>query len=264
MQLRRLLEKLPLANQLPQRGEASAKTAVKAKTSVVLGATLGIALVVAIALTSLFGEILEAVGEEDGVAVWDRPVLDWVLSIRTEGLNSFVAWYSNTGGPIWQPIVTGIVVLALAWRWRDITPLVLTVVAVGGSLLITVLGKHYIGRARPPIEEAIPPHESSMSFPSGHSLNALVIAGIVAYLLIRHFWDKGPWVRWLIGAVATVYAVSMGLSRVYLGHHWLTDVFGAWAIGLAWLAVVIACHRVWRAVRDRTERGPVEEERARE
>ncbi|GAA4898826.1 hypothetical protein GCM10025789_16010 [Tessaracoccus lubricantis] len=150
----------------------------------------------------------------------------------------------------------------LSWRWRDITPLVLTAIAVGGSLLITVLGKHYIGRARPPVEEAVPPFESSMSFPSGHSLNALVIAGILAYLLIRHFWARRRWAAWLSAAVAALYAISMGLSRVFLGHHWLTDVFGAWAIGLAWLTVVIACHRVWHMVRARTEPGPVEEERA--
>ncbi|MDO5675924.1 MAG: phosphatase PAP2 family protein [Propionibacteriaceae bacterium] len=257
MRLPTVLEKLPLVSRIPR------DLSDKAKAALVLSATLAVALGAAIALTHLFGEILEAVGEKDGVAAWDRPVLDWVLSIRTDAVNSFVAWYSNTGGPIWQPILTGIVVLLLCWQWRDITPLILTLIAAGGSLLITVLGKRIIGRARPPLEEAIPPHESSMSFPSGHSLNALVIAGILAYLLIRHFWDRSQWVKWLIGGLAALYAVSMGLSRVYLGHHWLTDVFGAWAIGLAWLAVVIACHRVWRAVRSRSENGPVEEEGAR-
>lgn len=260
MQLREMVRKLPKVSELPDKYRGLSD---KAKATVVLGASLALALTIALALTELFSEILESVDEGEGIAVWDRPVLDWVLGIRSEGLNNAVAWYSNTGGPIWQPIVTGIVVIVLSWRWRDITPLVLTIIAVGGSLLITVVGKGVVGRARPPLEEAIPPHESSMSFPSGHSLNALVIAGILAYLLIRHFWDRGQVVKWLIGVLAALYAISMGLSRVYLGHHWLTDVFGAWAIGLAWLAVVIACHRVWRAVRSRTEKGPVEEKGAR-
>ncbi|MBB1483139.1 phosphatase PAP2 family protein [Tessaracoccus sp. MC1865] len=234
----------------------------KAKASALLGTTLVVALLAAIGLTELFGEILESVGDRDGVAAWDRPALDWALAARTPGFTSFVAWYSNTGGPLWQPIITGVVVAFLCWRWRDITPLILTVIAVGGSLLITVLGKNYIGRARPPIAEAVPPYESSMSFPSGHSLNALVIAGILAYLLIRHVWNRKRGLTWLIAGLAALYAISMGLSRVFLGHHWLTDVFGAWAIGLAWLAVVIGCHRIWHAVRSRTEPGPVEEERA--
>ncbi|MDO5501095.1 MAG: phosphatase PAP2 family protein [Propionibacteriaceae bacterium] len=235
----------------------------RTKTAVVLGVTLSVAFGIAVAFTNLFGEILESVGESEGIALWDRPILDWVLGIRSPGLDAAVAWYSNTGGPLWQPIITGLVVIILSWRWRDITPLVLTVIAVGGSLLITVVGKDVIGRDRPPLAEAIPPHETSMSFPSGHSLNSLVIVGILAYLLIRHFWDRGRGLRWLIIALASLYAISMGLSRVYLGHHWMTDVLAAWAIGMAWLAVVIVCHQVWRVIRKRTERRAIEEEGAR-
>lgn len=235
----------------------------KTRAAVILVVVLCAALGLAVGLTAAFGEILDAVGDEDGIAMWDRPVLDWAINARTPGLTAFVAWYSNTGGPIWQPILTGLVVIFLSWRWRDVTPLVLALVATAGSLLITVLGKRFIGRARPPVAEAIPPYETSMSFPSGHSLNALVIAGILAYLLIRHLWDRGPWPKALVGVLAVLYSISMGLTRVFLGHHWLTDVVGAWAIGLAWLAVVIVCHQVWHAVRQRTEKGPVEEQGAR-
>lgn len=258
--------------QVPEIPDAVKNLPTKAHAWLVLGATLGIALVVAVGLAELFSEILEAVAEEDGVALWDRPLLDWMIARRTPGFTSFVAWYSNTGGPVWQPIVTGIVAIVLSWRWRDITPLILTVIAAGGSLLMTVVGKDAIGRARPPLADAVPPHETSMSFPSGHSLNAIVIIGILAYLLIRHLWDRPAWLKVLIGVLAAVYAVTMGLTRVYLGHHWFTDVLAAWVLGLAWLAVVIACHRVWRAVSKRTkhlqeqqkaeDRGPGHVERA--
>ncbi len=231
----------------------------KTRAAVILMVALGAALGLVIALAEVFGEIIESVADNDGIAVWDRPVLDWAIDARTPGLTAFVAWYSNTGGPIWQPIVTGVIVVILCWRWRDVTPLVLMVAATAGSLLVTVVGKRHIGRARPPMEDAVPPFETSMSYPSGHSLNAIVIAGILAYLLIRHFWDQARWIKWLIVGILTVYALSMGLSRVFLGHHWLTDVVGAWAIGLAWLTVVITCHRLWRTVRKRREAGPVEE-----
>ena len=143
MRLRTLLEKVPAPSGL----------SAKARSSLVLGATLAVALILAIALTVLFGEILEAVTEEDGVAVWDRPVLDWVLGIRNPGLTAFVSWFSNTGGPLWQPIIAGFIILVLSWRWRDLTPLILTGLAAGGSLLITVVGKNVIGRARPPLAD---------------------------------------------------------------------------------------------------------------
>ena len=227
----------------------------------VLGATLAACLLLSIAAVNIAGEVFESVTEADGISLVDRPVLDWAISQRTPALTAFVAWYSNTGGPLWQPVVTGLVVIFLAWRWRDPTPVVLTLIAAGGSLLMTVFGKGVGGRARPPLVDAVPPHETTFSFPSGHSLNALVIAGILLYLLLRHFHDRGWWAKLAWTLVLVTYAVTMGLSRVFLGHHWLTDVLVAWAVGLAWLAVVIACHRVWRAVRHRAEPGPIEEER---
>lgn len=50
---------------------------------------------------------------------------------------------------------------------------------------------------------------------------------------------------------AGVFALAMGLSRVYLGHHWLTDVLVAWALGLGWLTVVITAHRLLLTLRRR-------------
>ena len=237
----------------------------KAKSNawVVLGLALAVALGAVLLFVEAFGEIAESVADNEGVAIWDKGILDWAVTNRDTWPTGLISWYSNTGGPIWQPIVTFAVAALLVWRWRDITPLILTAIAAGGSLLMTIVGKNVYHRARPPLELAVPPHESSFSFPSGHTLNATVIVGILAYLLIRHFWDRPLWLRILIAAAAAVYAISMGLTRVFLGHHWFTDVLGGWALGLAWVAVVIALHRVWRAVRRDRERGPIEEEGAR-
>ncbi len=84
---------------------------------------------------------------------------------------------------------------------------------------------------------------------------------MLTHLLVRHVWDRSGVVRILIGVVAFVYACAMGFSRVFLGYHWLTDVFAAAMLGIARAGVVIAMHRVWRMVRKRRVRGPVEEER---
>ncbi|MFP3467937.1 phosphatase PAP2 family protein, partial [Leifsonia sp. SIMBA_070] len=64
----------------------------------------------------------------------------------------------------------------------------------------------------------------------------------VAYLLVLHLDSRSAKVMTVLGAA--VFAAAMGMSRVYLGHHWFTDVLVAWTLGLAWLAVVITAHRL--------------------
>ena len=197
----------------------------KQSALVVLAIALAVLLGLVLLLVEAFGEIAEAISEKEGVAAWDQAILDWAVAARDSWPTGLISWYSNTGGPIWQPIVTAVVVGILAYH-------------PNGTV-------------------------ASITYPSGHTLNATVIVGTLAYLLIRYFWDRPRWVRYLIAGLALLYAVSMGLTRVYLGHHWFTDVLGGWAIGLAWVFALIGIHRVWRAVRRRSE-NVIEEEGARQ
>ncbi|WP_394337548.1 phosphatase PAP2 family protein, partial [Clavibacter michiganensis] len=68
------------------------------------------------------------------------------------------------------------------------------------------------------------------------------VAGIVAYLLVLRQMRRAT--RVLTYVIAMAFAASVSLSRVYLGHHWLTDVIAGWLLALAWLAVVVVAHRV--------------------
>jgi undecaprenyl-diphosphatase len=144
-----------------------------------------------------------------------------------------------------MPLLATLLAVGLALLWRRRTPVVLMAIAAAGSLLMTAVGKTVVGRGRPPVALAVPPLETSPSFPSGHSLNAVVVAGLVAYLLVLRLHSVAARVG--VVAVAAAFSVAMGLSRVFLGHHWLTDVLVAWALGLGWLAVVVTGHRVWLA-----------------
>ena len=203
--------------------------------------------VIAVALSFIASRIYDAVTESDGVAGLDKPILDLMISWRSPVLDSVVTAYTNVAGPIGMPILAVAAILILSLRRRSFTPAILIAAAGIGSLLMTVVGKDIIGRHRPPLSDAVPPFDFSPSFPSGHTLNAVVIAGVVAYLLLlRRTTTHG---RVITIVVAALFAFTIGVSRIFLGHHWFTDVLAAWVLGAAWLALVITAHRLYITVR---------------
>ncbi|MGN6613046.1 MAG: phosphatase PAP2 family protein [Angustibacter sp.] len=194
-------------------------------------------------------EVYDQVSDADGLAGLDHPVLEAAMALRTPGLTRAVQVYTNLGGPVGMPVLATVVLVLLAWRWRAWDPVLLGLATAAGSLAMTVVGKAVVGRVRPPLADAVPPYEQSFSFPSGHSLNALALAGITAYVVVRRLRTR--WARVTTVVLAAAFGVTMGLTRVYLGHHWLTDVVVAWVLALGWLSVVITAHRLFLTTRRR-------------
>jgi membrane-associated phospholipid phosphatase len=192
-------------------------------------------------------QVYDEVTDVDGIAVLDQPVLEAAVAERTPTVTAVVQGYTDLGGPVGMPLLATCVLALLAWRARSVEPLVLGAATGAGSLAMTILGKAAVGRTRPPLVDAVPPYETSFSFPSGHSLNALALSGIVVYVLVRQ--QSTLRVRVVTLVLGTTFAVTMGLTRVYLGHHWLTDVVVAWLVGLAWLVVVVTAHRLYLTTR---------------
>ncbi|PPF55653.1 phosphatidic acid phosphatase [Clavibacter michiganensis] len=219
--------------------------------------TLLVGLVLAFGLAAIAAQVYDNVTDADGVAGLDKPLLAFMIGIRTPWLNDAATAYTDVAGVVVMPIIAVVTMLFLAIRRRSWTPVILVLAAGGGSLLLTVAGKDIIDRARPDLADAVPPYETSPSFPSGHTLNAVAIAGILAYLLLLRQHRRAT--RVLSITVAVVFAVTIGATRVYLGHHWFTDVLAAFFLGGAWLALVITAHRLYLTARrpEPVEAGPV-------
>ncbi|MDQ3096335.1 MAG: phosphatase PAP2 family protein [Actinomycetota bacterium] len=216
---------------------------------VVLLVTVVAGVVVAGLLTALSAQIYDSVTDRDGVAGLDRPILNQMIAWRSPGLNDAVTAYTDLGSTAVMPFVAVVAAGLLSWWWRTWTPALLMAIAAGGSLAMTVLGKQSIDRARPVRSLAVPPFESSPSFPSGHTLNTWVILLLIAYLVCLRL--NGWWPRVATIVTAVLLGLAMAASRVYLGHHWLTDVLVGMTLGSAWLIVVITGHRLGLTVRRR-------------
>lgn len=209
---------------------------------VVLAVIAAVGMAVGVALTAVSAEIYDDVDEGDGIAGLDEPILDQMVAWRSPGLNTWVTHFTDLGSTEILPFLAVAMAGGLVWLWKRWTPVLLLAIASGGGLLMTVVGKSIVGRARPDQDLAVAPFETSPSFPSGHTMNTWVIFAAVAYLVVCRTASRATQVCVVAGAVAV--GVAMGMSRVYLGHHWFTDVLMAWTLGTAWLVVVITAHRL--------------------
>lgn len=127
-------------------------------------------------------------------------------------------------------LVSVMAVLALLVRRRWRLALMMAAATGGGAIASTVL-KGLFARPRPEIV----PHlveVNTLSFPSGHATNSAIVYLTIALVLARNFQDRATRVFILVSAVALVMAI--GLTRVFLGVHYPTDVLAGWLVGAAW------------------------------
>lgn len=213
-----------------------------------LVATLAVGGAIAVAATAGAAYIYDGVTGKDGVANLDRPVLERAKRLRSPAVDGAAAGIAHVFGPVAMPALTIGSAIAFAVRDRRASPVVLLVAAGAGSLAMTIVGKDLIKRNRPSRRDALPPFEKSPSFPSGHTLNATTILGVLAYLLALRQRDDAPQAAIIGGAAGT--AVTVGLSRVLLGAHWFTDVAVGWVTGVGWLSLIVTSHRLYLSTRD--------------
>ena len=121
-------------------------------------------------------------------------------------------------------------------------------VAVGGAGVIDTALKLHFKRIRPDVPWALV-HEHSFSFPSGHSVAAIALYGIVTYLLWRHLHDLIE--RVAVITCALLLIIGIGLSRIYIGVHYPSDVAAGYLTGLLWLLSVISANEYVQRIEDR-------------
>jgi membrane-associated phospholipid phosphatase len=140
---------------------------------------------------------------------------------------------TELGNPTLVPIIFIVVLGIIWWRGNPQQAKIFLLACLGAFILNTEL-KLVFRKNRPQLWQPIIT-EKSFSFPSGHALGSLVLYGLIAYLL----GNKYPQAAKLIYAFTVFLIAAIGLSRLYLGVHWPTDILAGYAIGFLWLMICI-------------------------
>ena len=167
----------------------------------------------------------------------DRATWSWLVDHRGGVSTSVARLLSHLGDPV---TLVALAMLAAVWLARRRSPVVglAAVASLAAASLSETTMKLLVGRSRPPVYARLIV-ENDHSFPSGHAAGSAALFVVVA-LLATHMWSGRAR---QVGAVLAGGALAglVGLSRLILGVHWLTDVVAGWLLGVGWavLAVLI-------------------------
>ena len=195
--------------------------------------TVGVVLILAAAW--LFGGIAEDVVNNEAITVLDVQIAHWFHAQASAGMTRAMLFISYLHGMAGGPIIAVLLMVYFYVR-REHYWLVATIAVVPGGMLLNVLLKYVFHRARPSFDDPLLTL-STYSFPSGHTANAALLYGLMACWVVVHHRTIGT--RVAVVAFAVLMVALVGISRMYLGVHYLSDVLAASAEACCWLAICI-------------------------
>jgi membrane-associated phospholipid phosphatase len=178
-----------------------------------------------------FVELTDELAENELGSV-DKSVTEYLISFRNEPLTDYLTFVTHLGDRYAYLVITlllaGFYLLKKrSWKFILQTSVVLVLASVSNIVL-----KRVINRARPSLEHLVT--VNTLSYPSGHSMSAMAFYGFLIFLCVRY---KMPgWLRYVFISILALLILSIGISRIYLGVHYPSDVAAGFIGGLIWIA----------------------------
>lgn len=198
-----------------------------------LGSLLFFGMALAIAALFFFAWMADEIVEGDTLR-FDEYVRGFIHQFAFPALTILMRTASFLGSTLFLTLLGIGVVIALYLKKHRRGAIIFTITTIGASLLLVSL-KFAFRRARPePFFDAILP--ASYSFPSGHSLASFCFYGALAAIITVRI--EKLWLKTLIWLAAAILILSIGISRIYLGVHYPSDVLAGFTVGLIWVITI--------------------------
>jgi undecaprenyl-diphosphatase len=195
----------------------------------------------------LFAGVVEDLITSDTIVAADIRIANLFFAFRTEGLTNVFTWITLLGK---SQVILGFMAISvgLLWLRRKTYYIFPLFIAVTGSEVFTYLGKLAFHRPRPTLAVYA---EHFFSFPSGHATIAVAFYGFVGYLLMRfaQSWNR----KVNIFFVTILIIIAIGFSRIYLGVHYISDVWSGYLVGAMWLIIAVSLSE-WLRQKEKEDR----------
>jgi membrane-associated phospholipid phosphatase len=200
------------------------------------GKRYGIGLTASVACFALsilsFAAIVGSLSEKGTLYRLDLKINTYVIRAANLWLTGFLGTITELGS-IYLVVMVAVIVGVILFLRKNWWRLLALFLAVGiGQAVLNIL-KFAYQRPRPKTEMFV----FSSSFPSGHVFSATVIYGFCIYLTFR--FTNNATVKWIVSTLLALLILLIGISRIYLGVHWLSDALAGYVTGLAWLLFCI-------------------------
>ena len=215
-----------------QRGQTDVDERVQVLKTIAL--LTGAAFVLGV-VAVVVGEAVDGTGPSWLRERFDLPTLEFFADRRSPWLTTFMKAVTLLGGtPVSMSLLVVGAIASYVVTRRPRWPVFFVAVMLGANQLVLIV-KPIVDRARPNVAPIY--DTASKAFPSGHATAAAACFGALGLLCVARF--RRPW-SIVAGCVCGVLVLLVGVTRVYLGVHWPSDVIGGWGLGLAWVTVVRA------------------------
>lgn len=161
------------------------------------------------------------------IQTFNIPIWDYFMK--------FLTWIGNG----WQEIIIPLSITFAIWIFRQKTEALFLLISTIGVVFISELFKFIIARPRPDGTLVIQIGEfvRNDSFPSGHVLFFIGFFGFLLFLVYSRL--KRSILRTVLIFILSIFIACIGISRIYLGAHWFSDVLGSYLIGTVWLIIIV-------------------------